>query len=181
MAERGKFAVVSTMAITLLCLLSLPAVIWGQTATTGTVVGTVTDPSGAVVPSAKVVLKDLATQAERTAETNTAGQFILTTLQPGQYSVMVSAPGFREAIVSPVTVEVAKSALVEVGLALGQVGERVEVSVGVRQELQTSDATIGEVVDSNSLIALPTVQRRALYRRLSKAAEGLITKPLDDN
>jgi hypothetical protein len=157
------------MAITLMCLLSLPVVIRGQTATTGTVVGAVTDPTGAVVSGAKVVLKDLATQAERTTQTNEAGQYTFTTLPPGQYSVTVSVPGFRQAVVTAVKVEVAKSALVDVRLEVGQAADRVEISA-VGQELQTSDSTVGEVVDARSLVALPTVQRRAVELVFLQAA-----------
>lgn len=143
-------------------LLSLPGTLCAQTANTGTVLGTVMDPTGAVIPNAKVQLKDLATETVRSTTTNAAGQYTFTTVLPGLYSLTITTEGFRQAVVSSVTAEVAKSSLVNVTMELGAVAETVEVAAGARQELQTVDAAVGEVVDSHSLVNLPTVTRRVI-------------------
>jgi hypothetical protein len=133
-----------------------------QTATSGSIVGTVKDQSGAVVPGASVELKDAATGAVRKAETNQAGQYAFTPVAPGLYTVTVTAKGFRQAVVTEIKVEVVKSSLVDVVLQLGEVAETVQVEAGARVELQTVNAAVGEVVDSRALVNLPTMTRRAV-------------------
>ena len=77
-----------------------------QTDSTGTVIGTVTDPSGAVVPAAKVELTDATTGAVRNTATNGAGHYSFVGVQPGTYSVRGSSPGFRDIVVPQIAVEV---------------------------------------------------------------------------
>lgn len=132
-----------------------------QTAATGAVVGTITDQSGASIPAAQIVLKDEGTGASRTTTTNDAGQYIFTSLPPGTYSLTVTKAGFREGTVSAFTVAVAKSSLLDVKLQIGEAAERVNVTAEYAADLQTVDSTVGSVVDSHSLINLPTVTRRA--------------------
>src|SRR5215469_6242952 len=84
-------------------------VLLAQTASTGTVLGLVTDPAGAVVPGATVELEDAATKAVRTASTNSAGRYVFVALPPGAYSIRANAAGFRQASVPSVAVEVTKS------------------------------------------------------------------------
>lgn len=156
--QSKKWAWVAAIA----ALLALPAGLAAQTATTGTVLGTVVDATGAVIPGAVVVLKDEATGAERTVSTNEAGQYSFTAVTPGEYSVAITATGFRQAVVSSLKVEVAKSALIDVTMQLGEVTETVEVVAGARAELQTVDATVGNVVGSRPLVELPTVTRRTI-------------------
>ena len=67
----------------------------GQTATTGTVVGTVADPSGAAVAGALVVLRNKATNSQATQNTNDAGQYTFVNVVPGDYSITVKKDGFR--------------------------------------------------------------------------------------
>src|SRR5262249_18325054 len=133
-----------------------------QTGTSGSIVGTVTDQSGAVVAGASVELKDVLTGAVRQTETNQAGQYTFTPVSPGTYTVTVTGKGFRLGIVNGVKVEVAKSTLIDVALQLGQVTETVQVEAGARAELQTINASVGEVVDSRALVTLPTMTRRAV-------------------
>src|SRR5215469_16833719 len=70
----------------------LPA--WPQSAATGTVLGQVTDPSGAVVGKASVMLTDVATNTSRTATTNDAGRYVFVNVAPGVYSITVNKSGF---------------------------------------------------------------------------------------
>lgn len=133
----------------------------GQTATTGTIVGTVTDPQGAAVPRAEVGLKNLATNVSQTAETTDAGQYTFPNLPPGRYEISVKAPGFRTAVLT-VTVEVAKSTLVDIALVVGEVTEVVEVTPIAGPELQTIDSAVGAVLKQQEFLRLPTTQRSAL-------------------
>jgi hypothetical protein len=80
-----------------------------QTAGTGTIIRTATDPSGAVVPAAKIDLQDIATGVVRSSMTNSSGQDSFVGLQPGTYSVKASHAGFQELIGPQVAVEVGRS------------------------------------------------------------------------
>jgi len=79
----------------LLCLSVNAVALHAQSANTGTLIGTATDPSGAVVPGAHVEMKDISTGVTRTAISNGAGQYSFPGLPPGSYSVKASGTGFR--------------------------------------------------------------------------------------
>ena len=132
-----------------------------QTATSGTVIGTVTDPSGAAVGSAEVTLKNKGTNSQAVQNTNAAGQYTFVNVTPGQYTISVKKDGFRTATVSDLTVDVAKSYNVDVRLDLGSASESVTVTTEARVELQTTDAQVGDVVGGTQLVRLPTLQRDA--------------------
>ena len=130
-----------------------------QTATTGQLIGQVTDPTGALVPQAKVELRDTATGAVRATTTDSAGQYTLAQIAPGAYSLTVSAQGFAQTVVPAVTVQVGKTASINVELKLGNATEVVEVRSTPGAELQTLDATVGNTIGGNEILALPTLER----------------------
>jgi carboxypeptidase family protein len=132
-----------------------------QTATSGTVIGTVTDPSGAAVSNAEVTLKNKATNNQAVQNTNGAGQYTFVNVTPGQYEISVKKEGFRTATVSDLTVDVAKSYNVDVRLDLGSAAESVTVTTEARVELQTTDAQVGDVIGGTTLSRLPTLTRDA--------------------
>jgi hypothetical protein len=135
-----------------------PDNLFAQTGGTGIVVGIVTDPSGAPVPDATVTLTDAATNSARTTTTNDSGRFTLSNVQPGNYDLTISKPGFRLAKIANQTVEVAESRTFEVKLQIGEASQTVEVVAG-NTELQTLNATIGNTVSSDTLGALPSLGR----------------------
>jgi hypothetical protein len=134
---------------------------YGQTASSGTVVGTVTDPGAAAVPDATVTLQNKATNNQVNQTTNSAGQYTFPNVVPGNYRVTVKKAGFRAATIEDLKVEVAKSFNVDIKLEIGQVTESVTVTTEARVELQTTDAQVGDVVGGTTLIRLPTLQRDA--------------------
>src|SRR5207253_6054863 len=100
-----------------LALLSISSsAVWGQTAGSGSVGGTVTDPSGAVVVDAQVTLTDASTNAERTATSNEAGRYLFPNVPPGTYSMTTTKEGFRVAKVSSLTVNVGTTLTVDVAM-----------------------------------------------------------------
>jgi hypothetical protein len=131
-----------------------------QTASTSTLTGTVSDKTGATVPNAKVNLEDVDTKATASATTGSDGSYTFPSVRPGNYTITVSSKGFRQSVVTGVRVAVGKSTLVDVTLEIGGVTETVEVSATGLQ-LQTLDATMGNVLDSNLLSKLPTLSRDA--------------------
>src|SRR5215831_13338401 len=145
-----------------LALLTLPAsMAYAQTATTTTVSGTVTDPNGAAVASATVKLTDTATNAERTATTNSEGQYSFYAVSPGLLKVTVNAQGFKTKVVTDIQASATIVATVNVTLDVGAVGEIVQVTAGVEAQLQTADASLGSVFDETRLKRLPNISRQA--------------------
>src|SRR5271168_4935765 len=94
----------------------------------GTILGGVTDQSGAIVPGAKVVVRNVATGLERTTQTSADGSYSVSELPIGTYSVTVSQAGFQSSITSGVVVDVASERRVDAELKAGQVEQTIEVS-----------------------------------------------------
>lgn len=133
--------------------------LWAQTANTGSILGQITDPAGAVVPGATVELQDAATKATRSTTTNELGRYVFVALPPGTYSVRASATGFQQATVPSVVVEVTKSYTINLQLPLGESKQTIEVTAIPGAELQTLDATVGSTIGGDALLQLPTLQR----------------------
>src|SRR5947209_878855 len=125
MPDRTRLA-----ALLAFCLLfGLSVVLHAQTVT-GTINGTVSDPSGAVIPAATVTVTNQETGAKRTATTNSAGSFTFATLEPGQYSLSATAPGFKTAERTGITLHVADTLAVPLVVEVGTTTETITVSGG---------------------------------------------------
>ena len=138
-------------------MLAMPS--YAQTSTSGTVVGTVTDPTGAVVPNAEVTLRNAGTNETLTRGANETGTFTVPNVPPGVYTVSVTAKGFRTTTIPNLTIDANKSTNVPVQLTVGASNEVVEVQASGQTELQTTDAQIGNVVARESISRLPMLQR----------------------
>ena len=149
------------MVLLAFVVLSMAVSLSAQTASTSTVTGTVSDKTGAAVPNAKVDLEDVGTKARLSATTGGDGNYIFPSVRPGNYNVIVSGKGFRQTVVSGVKVDIGKSALVNVVLEVGGMTETVEVTAGTGVELQTLNASVGDVLDANLLANMPTLSRDA--------------------
>jgi hypothetical protein len=156
---RFVFLELGVVAVCILTLMSVPTC--SQTASTSAIAGTVFDSTGALVAQAKVELVDTETNASSTFTTSSDGQFTFPSLPPGIYKLTVAARGFRQAAIRGIKVEVGKSATVNVSLEVGQLTETVEVVATGTGQLQTLDASVGNVLDSNLLSQLPTINRDA--------------------
>jgi hypothetical protein len=132
-----------------------------QTASTGAVSGTVTDPSGAVVPAVQLVLTNTGTNRALTETTNAAGQYVFPDLSPGTYKLTAKKDGFRTENIDNLVVGVDKTLNMPVSLQVGTQSQTVEVSATGTVQLQTSDAQIGNTVSTNAILRLPTLQRNA--------------------
>ena len=99
-----------------------------QSTTQGAVAGTVEDATGAVVPSATVVIHNVGTNADRTLTTDSSGYYKDPLVEPGTYTVTVTAPGFQKYIATNVTVQVGLATTVEPKLKTGEAATTVEVS-----------------------------------------------------
>jgi len=138
---------------------SLPA--QAQTATTGAISGVVTDPSGAIVPGAAAELLETGTKTTRRATTNASGQYIFPNVPPGDYQLTAKMAGFKSVMVKDLKVEVTKSYLLDFRLEVGEIAESVSVEAEIRNELQTVDATVGNVLSGKVLALMPALTRAA--------------------
>jgi hypothetical protein len=132
---------------------------WGQAIATGTIVGTVTDNSGAVVAGATVTIVDKATGDTRTTTTNDVGHFIFQNVNPSTYVIKFKKAGFAELDVTNATVTVGSQLTESVQMKLGSVSTTVTVTETAGAELQTMNATVGETLGTTQLSALPAEQR----------------------
>jgi len=121
----------------------------------GTVLGTVSDTSGAVVSGATVKVKNVATGQERTTQTSADGSYSAPELQIGTYTVTVSQSGFQTSVTRVVTVDVAEERRVDVTLRPGQVTEQVEVSSESLPLVETTSTTLGGVLTQETVKDLP--------------------------
>src|SRR5258708_22352492 len=153
-SQGGMFALAILAALILLA----PAVN-AQTGTSGAIVGTVTDPSGAVIVNAEVQLVNVDTNATVSQRSNSSGQYTFPNVTPGNYKITVKMAGFRTATVSNLTVEGNKSYPMRVTLEVGAESQVVEVIATVAAQLQTTDAQIGNALSHDALLRLPTFAR----------------------
>jgi hypothetical protein len=138
------------------------AAAFAQTTNSGKVVGTVLDSSGAVVPKAQVELLNIGTNALLTAVSNDNGGFDFPVVPPGNYRITVKMTGFKTATVNDIVVDVAKAYSYPVKLDVGTDTEVVEVNATAAAQLQTQDSQIGNVVSTDSILQLPTLQHNAV-------------------
>jgi outer membrane receptor protein involved in Fe transport len=125
----------------------------------GTIVGTVIDPTGAVVPGAKVVIRDMDRGTTTNATTNNAGIFRQGFLIVGRYSVQVEHTGFQTVIRDNVSVSVDSEAVADIQLKVGETTETVQVS-GQASVLQTERSDVAIVFNQKLVEDLPIVGRR---------------------
>src|SRR5690242_12167436 len=112
------------LGVVTLVLAVLTGAAFGQ-GLTGSISGLVTDPSGSGVPNAKVVVKNVATNAETSAVTDSAGFYRVLNLVAADYVVSAEVAGFRKTTTSPQTLTLAQALHVDLSLELGQVTENV--------------------------------------------------------
>ena len=124
----------------------------------GSIVGSVTDPSGAAISDAKITVKNLSTGVVHTTVTTKAGDYSLSALDPGPYSATAEAQGFSQVVTSNLTLEVEQTLRQDFKLSVGSVSSTVEVSA-TTQMLHTDDTTIGQVLESQTIQNLPIVGR----------------------
>src|SRR6266567_4916573 len=147
------------LAVLLTCLLALTAL--GQQQTTGNLSGTVNDPTGAIVAGATVTLKNGATGEERKATTGDQGGFNFQFVQPGTYSIVVEATGFKRAQAPNVVIEVSKEAKVTITLEVGNVSETVTV-LAAQDVINTVNPTLTNVINTRQVTDLPLPSRNPL-------------------
>jgi hypothetical protein len=128
----------------------------------GSIVGTVSDNSGAIVPGANVTVTNLGTNEARTEKTNAAGEYSFVNLVPANYKVAVAAAGFKRFEKSPIQVAVNTATRVDPALQVGAATETVQVSTSDVPLLQTESGSLGDEVDSKQMDAMPLNGRNTM-------------------
>jgi len=150
----------------------MPSVV-GQTASTGALSGTVTDPSGAVVPNAAVKLTSADTSQVRTTTTGPNGAYKFSLLPPGSYRVRFEATGFKPQEIPAAVVNVTETSVLDRRLEVGSVqAETVTVEESV-ETVQTASSALGTVVGSRTMTELPLNTRN--YTNLLAMTAGANT------
>ncbi len=133
--------------------------------------GTVTDPSGAVVPGASVELNSTATGLHRMASTGKAGIYEFDSLPVGAYQIQIQQKGFRPITVSAITLRYSENRTVDAKLIIGDNSDSVQVTASL-EGLNRANAEVGEVVDTKQMQELPISGRN--WAELSLLANGAI-------
>jgi hypothetical protein len=129
-----------------------------QSAGTGALAGTLTDPSGGLVPNATVTATNTATNQARTTTTGTDGAYKFSLLPPGTYRVKFTANGFKSSEVPAVTVNVTETPVLDRTLEVGAATDQVTVEANA-EVLQTASSTLGTTVGNATVQALPLSNR----------------------
>jgi Carboxypeptidase regulatory-like domain len=156
------------LALSLFCLLTIQAPP-AQAQGTADITGTVTDNSGSVVPNARVSVRNLDTNLVRTQLTEASGQYSLTLLPVGNYSVTVEATGFKTFTDPRLGLATGDRARVDASLQVGEISQSVEVEANA-VALQTDNSTVGVLVTSRAVQDLPVNGRN--FIRLVQLAPG---------
>jgi hypothetical protein len=145
-----------------LCLLLAPL---AHAQTTTTLFGTVSDKTSAVLPGVDVTAVNIGTNFSRTAQTNAQGEYRMEFMPVGEYSLEVSAKGFKKSVQKGIVLQVSVPARVDVQLEVGSITESVEVA-GIAPAVNTENAQIGRTVENAEITTLPIVGRN-VYTLLS--------------
>jgi hypothetical protein len=142
---------------------------------TATVAGTVTDPSGAVVPHAQVTVHGNATGLDRVATSDEQGGYTVPSLPPGNYRIEAVAPGFSRYIVQSVQLQVDQATTVNLQLALASTGEVVKVQ-STTPAIESQTPTVGQVIDQRTVQQIPLNGRHFLD--LTTLVPGSVIPPV---
>jgi hypothetical protein len=172
-----------TLLFVLLLFVAQSLAVWGQE-TRGTILGRVTDPSGAGVTNAKVTATNVATNEQTEVETSAGGDYTVPFVRPGRYTVEVSASGFKKVVRENVEVRVGDKITVDVPMEVGNVVESVVVK-DAPPLIETATASRGAVIDNVRVTELPLNGRNPI--NFTNLSPGVVyngnpqfTRPFDN-
>ena len=169
-----KPAVVVPVVFLCLSLWCIPS--GAQTAATGGLKGTITDPSASVVPSVSVKVISRTTGQARTVRTQGNGSYLVPLLPPGDYKVEASANGFKSLVIESVAIHVTETATLDIRLEIGTVAETITVA-DVGELVETTSSALGNVTDQRMVENLPLVTRN--YMQILGLSPGVSAEITD--
>jgi hypothetical protein len=153
-------------------LLMFAGKLFPQGGATGTILGTVTDATGAIVPNAKVTVTNTGTNVETRVTTSSGGDYNAPSLNPGSYKVTVEAPGFQKSVTNAFTLTVDQRVRVNVALKPGAVTETVDVTAQA-VTLDTDSTALSQLVSQQQVEELPLNGRN--FMQLLLVGAGAVT------
>lgn len=168
--QRCRYAKAWIFVALLLASLATASVLRAQK-DTGAIAGTVKDASGAVIAGAKVTVTDVDRGTEFTTTTDSNGEYVASPLKVGRYTVTVEKTNFKTAVAGPVQLDVQDRIEANVKLEIGQISQRVEVTVQ-NPLLETETSTMGEVMDKTRIETLPLNGRN--FAQLAQLGVGVV-------
>src|SRR5437762_9326767 len=138
----------------------------------GTITGIISDPQGAAVPNAKVIITEDATGLTYEVQTNSAGEYIRPLLKPGTYTVTAEVAGFRRIAQKNVVIVGGDRVGVPLVLAVGDISQSIEISAQAPL-LQTEDATLGANLNARQISQLPLGGQR-IFAFLARTSPGVL-------
>lgn len=137
--------------------LFVPLAMYSQSFT-ASVLGNVTDASGAAIPNATIVAVNSATNARVEARSDGTGRYLVSPLPPGVYTLEATATGFKKFVQGKVELAVGQQAKVDIAMAVGEITENVTVEASI-STIETATSTIGKVVSNKAILNLPLNSR----------------------
>lgn len=144
----------------LLLALTVAATGWSQSFTAA-IRGTVTDSTGAAVPEAKVIVTEADRSVAHPTVTDAQGRYVVTALQPGNYTLTVEASGFKKHVQNVFQLTVQQQASLDIQLQVGDISTAVEVSEAAPL-LNTTIANLGQTIDNRFMVSMPNIARDSL-------------------
>lgn len=141
---------------------------------TATLQGTVTDPSGAAVANATILIRSNSTGVERTTATDAAGSYLVSGLPPDTYRIEISAQGFQKRVIKDLTLAVATTVTENAQLTVGSVSQEVDVTGGIPL-VDTTTVSVGQVIDDKTVQDIPLNGRH--FVDLVNLVAGTVTAP----
>jgi Carboxypeptidase regulatory-like domain len=165
------------MSLSKICLFCVVAVVavnmaFGQTGASGTILGTITDSTGAVLPNVKITVTNTATNAPFNTESNSAGDFSAPSLPPGTYTVSAQIAGFQKSVTDTFTLAVDQKIRVNLILKPGAVTETLQVTAQA-VNLDTDTAALSQEMSGDQVAALPLNGRN--FMQLLLVGAGAVT------
>jgi hypothetical protein len=166
----------TSISLRLLCLLFFCAAcgLTARAQSTATLQGSVTDPQGAFVPNAKIVVRGQGTGSERTVQSDSDGNYQVAALPAGAYRVEVQAQGFQTLILNDLTVEVARTIVQNFQLTIGNIAQQVTITSDT-PVIETATVSVGTVIDRRTVQEIPLNGRH--FVDLGLLIPGSVTPP----
>ena len=138
---------------------------------TGTILGIVTDPSGAAIPGASVTVSNIDTGLVRTVLTDDNGSYTVTLLPVGRYQIKVLLEGFQEALVRDLFLHVDENMRMNVGLKVGEISQSIQVEAA-QPLLKTDSAAVSQVIEEKRILDMPLNGRN--FQQLALLTPGVV-------
>lgn len=171
MSFHNRYPFIAGIILLIAALIIPVAALKAQTQTSGALSGTITDPTGAAIPNARITLLSVATGATRTTTTGPTGVYSFSLLSPGEYRLRVSANGFKTADVGPIAVSLSVVRTANATLEVGEAVQTIQVQ-GAAPLIETSNPNNTTTLTSRTLMTLPNPGEDLTYAAL--VAPGVV-------